>query len=1312
MSSFRRESSLAFRWLILSLLAVGVIATSAIAAPADHLIISEVVVQADATGSPFIEIENPTGSPIPMDNVYLTNGATAPATYYYNIALLDPASANPGGGTAGGFHARFPAGFVLPAAGSIAIALNGSAEYLAAYGNNPDFELFEDGVEPDGVPEMLEAFQGSINAGLGGAGNAPALSATAASLILYSWDGTTDLVQDLDYVMWGTDNNVRIDKTGVTIGAGTYLADTAVGTQEAAAATGPAVGSALRRVSTDEGTETLTGGNGIGGHDETSENLATTFPTAAGNEPPAANPAYPTAPIATAGGIDPVAPYDGQAVTLSVTLVDQDEVEETVFHYTVDGGDDQPLGGTPTGPGEWAATVPPQVEGAVIAWWCVATNTEGVAVVYPAGSPNFAASWTVDPDPGGGSEIAKLLFSEISTIGDEQEFIEIYNPGDAAVDLSDYYLTDANYAANSQFYWKIAEGNPGPTTIGGGAHWDFHARFPDGFTLAAKDTIVVSVPGSESFQGQFGYNPDLELFEDGAAPDAVPDMRWVFGDEDHNSIVDWTVDPDAGLPTLTNDAETVILYHWLAGEDKVTDIDVFAWQDPSDTSVNLYFNKTGVTIGSHSYLPENGTNNPDAFGTMNTFGNSYHRTDATEGSQTPSGSNGVDGRDETSEVFDTTFAMMPYDPAGPSGSVPEVDPDKLLITEVCTKDVGAEFIEIHNPGAVAVDMGSYYLTDAVNTPASQLYWRIAEGSPSAATVGGGADGDFHAKFPDGFSIDAGDTIVITVAGSTAFNAAYGFMPDLKLFELDSDDDEVPVMSFIFGDGSNNSIISSTSMPALTPAAETVVLYNWTSGKDRVVDIDVFFWKDGSSTDTSFLFSKTGVTVGSHSYLPDTDTTAQTPFSSETDPTFSYHRTDGDEGTQTPSGSNGVDGRDETSENLDGTFQMAAADPARPAPPPVEGDAAKLLLTEISTTGTDQEFIEIYNPGTAPVDLSDYYLTDANHSPNSQYYYNIGLGNPSQSTIGGGAYFDFHARFPDGFSIAAGDTIVMALAGSTAFSDYFGFNPDLELYEDGGGPDGVPDMRWVFGTEGNNSIVGESVPTLTNGSETVILYHFVEGEDKVTDIDVFVWGISSTSIFFNKTGKTIGSHSYLPENGTNVDLAFGEENVFGNSYQRIDGDEGDQVPTGSNGVGGRDETSEDFDTTFAMMPYSPSVPSGSEGGGGSNVQLKVPAKTFLPSLGEKFPISIVSDSKSESETKLRIFDLEGRLVITIFDSRFNGNPPSDLEDSRNPYMWDGRDSTYELVKAGMYILHLSVVGIRSGEEENLTAPVVVGTRLSN
>ena len=140
-------------------------------------------------------------------------------------------------------------------------------------------------------------------------------------------------------------------------------------------------------------------------------------------------------------------------------------------------------------------------------------------------------------------------------------------------------------------------------------------------------------------------------------------------------------------------------------------------------------------------------------------------------------------------------------------------------------------------------------------------------------MGGGSFGDFHAKFPDGFSLAAGDTIVIAVNGSTAFNAAYGFLPDLKLFENDDDDDDQPAMEYIFGDSNNNSVINRTgsgsgqpSDPSLTDSAETVVLYHWQSGEDRVVDIDVFFWRDPSVTSTDFLFDKIGRDRG-QPYLP-------------------------------------------------------------------------------------------------------------------------------------------------------------------------------------------------------------------------------------------------------------------------------------------------------------------------------------------------------------------------------------------------------------------------------------------------------------
>jgi|GEM_PF-1364098 len=1335
MSSLRRESTRAFRWLMLPLMVIGVFAAAGIAAPADHLIISEVVVKTRAPettfGSPFIEIVNPTGSAIPMGNVYLTDGTTAPATYYYNITLVDPVDFNPGGGIGGDFHAKFPDGFTMAAGDTIAIALNGSTQYQTAYGVKPDFELYEDGTVPDDVPEMVEAFPGSIGAGLGGTGNVPVLSDVAESLVLYTWDGSSDLVQDLDYVLWGTNSSVRFDKTGVTIGSGTYLADIAVASQQPAASAGPTFGDALRRPGSDEGTEITSGGNGVTGNDETSENLATTFPTVTGHTPPlAANPPFPASPIVTAGEISPLAPVDGQAVVLSITVVDQDEVVSAAFHYSINGGAYQTLNGAPTGADVWSATVPAQVENTVVTWYVDATNTEGAVAIYPAGSPNFAFAWTVGAAVVPGDGPAKLLLTEISTVGTEQEFIEIYNPGTEAVDMSDYYITDANYSSGDQYYYRIGEGNPTQLTVGGGAFSDFHARFPDGFSIAAGDTIVMTVAGSIAYEANFGFRPDLELWEDDAAPDGVPDMRWIFGTAGDNSIIS-----SGSTPTLTNGAETVILYNFVTGESKVTDIDVFTWKDPSSTTTSHFFNKTGVTIGTHSYLNEKGTNVSDAFASQNEFGNSYHRTDATEGSQTATGSNGVDGRDETSENCNQTFAMMPYDPSPPSGGPVPVDPYKLLITEVCTKEAAGEFVEITNPNAVAVDMSGYFLTDAVYAPGNQFYWQIAQGTPSNATVGGGSFGDFHAQFPDGFILAAGDTITIAIGGSTGFNTTYGYLPDLELYEDDAAADEVPDMAFIFGDATNNSIINRTgtgsgqpSSPGLSDAAETVVLYSWNPGEDWVVDVDIFFWKDPQSSETSFLFSKTGVTVGSFTYSPDTPVGSQTPFNSETDPGFAYRRVDASEGTQVTSGSNGVGGRGETSENFNSTFQMMTADPARPTEPPNPDDyPPKLLLTEIATLGTDQEFVEIYNPNNEPVDLSNYYLTDAIYSTGNQYYWRIAEGNPNVSTIGGGAYFDFHARFPDGYTIGAGAVIVVSIPGSSQFEASFGFKPDLELFEDGEVSDSVPDMRYVFGDDVNNSIVNRtgtdagqpSTPGLTNGGETVILYQWDGQQDRVVDIDIFAYkdpSYATTSFFFNKTGQTVGTYSYLPEQGTNESAAYGEQAGFGFSYQRIDSSEGTQVPTGSNGVLGRDETSEDFRNTFALEAYDPGFynPGGNTGEEPeTGTVLRVPARTYVPSVDAKgFPITFVGPPANESETKLRIFDLNGRLVITLFDSRFDGDPPGSTDDRRNPLYWDARDATFEMVNAGMFVAHLSVVNIETGDEDVITAPVVIGTRLSN
>lgn len=665
MTGYPKGASVVLGWLLTLTVLIGLVPV-AFAADADHLIISEIVVKTRTPftmfGSPYIQVVNPTGSDVDMSQVYLTDATTSPSAYYYNLTLGDPATANPGGGNGGDFHGRFPDGYVLAAGDSLAISVNGSIEYQSAYGRLPDFELFEDSNTPDTVPELVEVFPGSINAGPLSGTNVPALSDIAESLILYTWDGSSDLVQDIDYLLWGTLDGPRFDKTGVTIGSGTYAADTAVDGQESAASAGPGFRHALRRISADEGTETLTGGNGVGGHDETSENLATTWAdvdvgTTGHGVPSAPATWHPSAPIITASSINPAAPYDGQEVTLSVTALSNSLVTTVTFHYSVDGGSFTDLAGVNSSGDEFVATVPAQAEGAVLAWYCTVENADGSEAVFPAAAPAFTDTWIVDEAPDPSLFPTKLLITEICTKGTPEEFIEIHNPSTEDVDMTDYYLGDAVYY--DQGYWNIGAG-ANNSNIGGGTYTDFQARFPADFIIAAGDTIVVSVAGSGGFSASYGFLPDLELFEDDAFPDQIPDMVPVFETDDGNSIITPSGE-NASTPTLTNGGESVTLYHWKEGDDLATDIDLFIWGAGGSYSID----KTDRVVGSSTYLPDNPV---ETYVAEADFGTSYTRVDGTEGNQTPTGSNGVLGRDETSENFTGTFDLLEVSPSRPGGS--------------------------------------------------------------------------------------------------------------------------------------------------------------------------------------------------------------------------------------------------------------------------------------------------------------------------------------------------------------------------------------------------------------------------------------------------------------------------------------------------------------------------------------------------------------------------------------------------------------------------------------------------------------------
>lgn len=353
--------------------------------------------------------------------------------------------------------------------------------------------------------------------------------------------------------------------------------------------------------------------------------------------------------------------------------------------------------------------------------------------------------------------------------------------------------------------------------------------------------------------------------------------------------------------------------------------------------------------------------------------------------------------------------------------------------------------------------------------------------------------------------------------------------------------------------------------------------------------------------------------------------------------------------------------------------------------------AKLLITEVCVSGNDQEFIEIANPGPWDVDLSDYYLTDAVHAPADIYYWRISDdGVPMRETIGGGDYGDFHARFPDDFVIAAGDTVVISVAGSHQFHSVFGFYPHLELH--GTGP--APQMRPVFGQFGGvNSIVDQTVPTLGNTTESLVLYYWDGQSDLVTDIDVFFWG---TGVYtrFCKTGWVIGDEMYQSETPVADQQPCLPMPGFSESYQRLDLQEQGQPGPPGNGIDSRDEVGEPLDANFVCAPWDPARPST-----GTAVE-EVPAgRLSLVTITGVSPnpfnpnVRITFDVARKISVALSIHDVRGRVVL----KRALG----DCEAGRHEVNWDGRGFRGEAIASGVYLVRLN-----GGGESFATARVVL------
>ncbi|MGE3706801.1 MAG: lamin tail domain-containing protein [Vicinamibacterales bacterium] len=248
----------------------------------DHLLITEVAPRPTfPTCGEFVEIFNPTGQTVDLSNYYLTDATnnTNPVTNYQNVAT--------GAGFAvpltSDWLVRFPAGATI-APGQVVVVAIDAVQFSTAYpGKTANYAIRTAGPQ---TPFMRIFTAGAWTQATAGTG--VGLTDAGEPVILFTWDGQSDLVKDVDYMFYGTPSatNANVEKTGISVDGpdagtnpSTFLVETPAfqqSTRSAPPAASDTV-NALQRIDFVEGSEAKTGGNGITGNDETSEVWNTTF---------------------------------------------------------------------------------------------------------------------------------------------------------------------------------------------------------------------------------------------------------------------------------------------------------------------------------------------------------------------------------------------------------------------------------------------------------------------------------------------------------------------------------------------------------------------------------------------------------------------------------------------------------------------------------------------------------------------------------------------------------------------------------------------------------------------------------------------------------------------------------------------------------------------------------------------------------------------------------------------------------------------------------------------------------------------------
>ncbi|HEY5947430.1 MAG TPA: lamin tail domain-containing protein, partial [Kofleriaceae bacterium] len=150
-----------------------------------HLLLTEIALA--PPGGEFVEITNPSTAAVSLAGYYLADNGD-----YWKLPAGAPTI------NISDFIVAFPATAMIPPGGTITVATGTATTFMTAYGMAPTYSIADSTVTKTVVP------------------GTPTLTDAGEIVVLFHWDGSADLVDDIDMMIAGmpTATNTLVSKSG------------------------------------------------------------------------------------------------------------------------------------------------------------------------------------------------------------------------------------------------------------------------------------------------------------------------------------------------------------------------------------------------------------------------------------------------------------------------------------------------------------------------------------------------------------------------------------------------------------------------------------------------------------------------------------------------------------------------------------------------------------------------------------------------------------------------------------------------------------------------------------------------------------------------------------------------------------------------------------------------------------------------------------------------------------------------------------------------------------------------------------------